>query len=331
MKQPNTVSQWTRRPFRMLAGALLCLASSGALACTGPISGNSGYTVDLKTSDPPGTIIVEQGGPIGYFFGCDTASAHPVDVLLEGNGLTPVSTITYGGKTYVTYQLSATSPLFFFPISLKTSNPGGSGGIEYVPTSEGPGTRINIYARADGFVVGTAAVGIVSRAGMQPVPRTRLGKEVVKHTGFPYEFSQTISLTVNIQQPTCSLSDAAFTLTEIGADAIRAVGDSSREQTFPVKMQCEAAGIPVKLTLTDANDPAATGSLLKPTAHATAEGVQVELLRNGVPVKLGQQWDHGASGNGEQNIDLQARYTRVPGALKIGDVEGQAVITATYR
>ena len=138
-------------------------------------------------------------------------------------------------------------------------------------------------------------------------------------------------MTVNIEQPTCSLSDTAFTLTEISADVVRTVGDSSHEQTFPVKMQCEAAGIPVKLTLTDANDPTATGSLLKPTAHATAEGVQVELLRNGVPVRLGQQWDHGASGSGEQNIDLQARYTRVPGALKIGDVEGQAVITATYR
>ena len=331
MKLPNRAPLWRRTSARLLAATVLCLASSEALACRGPISANQSLTVDLKTSDPLGTITIQQGTTMGYFFGCDIASAHPVDVLLEVSGLTPVSTITYSGKSYVTYQLSATSPLFFFPIELKTSNPGGSGGSERVPARESPGTRIDIYARANGFVVGLAGVGVVSRAGMQPVPSTRLGTEVVKHTGFPYEFRHTVSLTVNIQQPTCTLTDAAFTLNGISADVVSAVGDSSSEQSFPVKMQCDSAGIPVKLALTDANDPAATGSLLKPTAHATAEGVQVELLRGGTPVRLGEQWDHGASGNGEQNIDLQARYTRVPGALKIGEVEGQAVLTADYR
>lgn len=44
---------------------------------------------------------------------------------------------------------------------------------------------------------------------------------------------------------------------------------------------------------------------------------ELQLLRNGTPVNLGQH--------------LQARHTRVPGALKTGDVEDQAAITATYR
>ncbi|WP_313140537.1 fimbrial protein [Stenotrophomonas sp.] len=331
MTLPNTLPQGRHTAARLLVATVLCLASGGVLACKGPIGTNQSLTIDLKTSDPPGTITTQRATNMGYFHGCDAASAHPVDVLLEVNGLTPVSTITYNGETYVTYQLSATSPLFFFPVDLKTSNPGGSGGFELVPARESPGTRTDSYARADGFILGYAVVGIVSRAGMQPVANTRLGAEVVKHTRYPYEFRHTVSLTVNIQQPTCTLTDAAFTLNGISADVVSAVGDSSSEQSFPVKMQCDSAGIPVKLTLTDANDPAATGSLLKPTAHATAEGVQVELLRGGTPVNLGVQWDHGTSGNGEQNIDLQARYTRVPGALKIGEVEGQAVLTADYR
>ena len=263
--------------------------------------------------------------------GCDTPRAHPLDISLEASGLTPVSTIDYGGKTYVTYQLSATSPLFFFPVHVKTSDPGVGGGFERVPAQQGTATRVNSYEAGGGDLYTYPHLGVVARAGMQSVPQTLLGVEVVQHTQFPQSNRHTVYATVNIEQPTCTLGSAGFSLTGVSADVLGAAGSSSREQTFQVKLQCDAAGVPVKLTLTDANAPTATGSLLKPTANATAQGVQVELLRNGVPVVLGQQWNHGASGAGAQNIDLQARYTRVAGSFSIGEVEGQAVLTADYR
>jgi len=308
---------------------LLCLASGGALACSGWY-GNHAPTFDLNASDPPGTITV-LAGPLGWFTKCDDSRAHPVEVSLEGTGLTQVSTVVYGSKTYVTYQLSATSPLFFFPLDLKTSNQGGGGGMELIPANQGAATKAILYTDGGELIPSRANIGVVSRAGMQPVPRTQLGVEVAQHTALPEAIRHTVSVTVNILQPTCALSSAGFSLDDISADVLGAAGSSSREQTFQVAMRCDAAGIPVKLTLTDANAPTATGSLLKPTANATAQGVQVELLRNGVPVVLGQQWSHGASSAGMQNIDLQARYTRVAGSFSIGEVEGQAVLTADYR
>ncbi len=329
MKLPFQRSAGSLTSFRILAGALLCLASGGALACSG-WNGSFAPTFDLNASDPPGTVTVLQG-TLGWFTKCDTSRAHPVDVSLEGSGLTQVSTIVYGGKTYVTYQLSATSPLFFFPLNLKTSNQGGGGGLELIPANEGAATSATLYTDSGGLIPSNPNIGVVTRAGMQPVPSTRLGVEVAQHTSLPEAIRHTVSVTVNIQQPTCTLSSAGFSLADVSAGVLAAPGSSSREQDFQVKLQCDAVGIPVKLTLTDANAPTATGSLLTPTANATAEGVQVELLRSGVPVKLGQQWNHGTSSAGAQNIDLQARYTRVAGSFEIGVVEGQAVLTADYR
>lgn len=330
MKQSLFPGSSARRSLRVVAGLLLSLAGAQAMACTSSGANTVYLTADLKSTDVPGAVTILQG-PAVWMNGCGTPRAHRLEVSLEGVGLKAVSTIDYQGKNYVTYELSATSPLFFFPMNIKTSNPGVGGGFERIPAKEGVGTAVTSYTVERDQLFSYPHLGVVVRAGMQPVPMTLLGTEVAQHTQFTYSNRHAVYVTVNIQQPTCTLTDAAFTLTGISADAVSAVGDSSSEQSFPVKMQCEAAGVPVKLTLTDANDPAATGSLLKPTVHATAEGVQVELLRNGTPVKLGVQWDHGTSGNGEQNIDLQARYTRVPGALKIGDVEGQAVLTADYR
>ncbi|KOO84679.1 hypothetical protein VL23_12040 [Stenotrophomonas maltophilia] len=96
-------------------------------------------------------------------------------------------------------------------------------------------------------------------------------------------------------------------------------------------MACPHAGVPVKLTLTDANDPSNRGSQLAPTANATASAVRVQLLRDDLPVEFGQQWDHGLSASTQHDVTLQARYIRTTGTFAAGVVEGQAILTATYR
>ncbi len=316
---------------QMLAGAVSCLSSGAALACTQadpPFTNN--LTVDVSATDAPGTARVVQGTP-QWMLNCDVGQVHPLLVSLEPMGLRPVSSVVYDGKTYTTFELGPTSPLFFFPVSVKTSDPGVIGGYELVHAAEGTGTAVNAVIGPSNQLLIYPYVGVVKRAGMQSVAATRLGTEVVQHTRFPLSLRNILNVTVNVEQSTCELSDAGFTLADVSADVLGATGSSSREETFPVRLRCDATGIPVRLTLTDANAPAAAGSLLTPTANATALGVQVELLRNGAPVVLGQQWTHGASSAGWQNIDLQARYTRVGGALKVGVVEGQAVLTADYR
>ncbi|WP_414495845.1 fimbrial protein [Stenotrophomonas maltophilia] len=314
---------------RLLGGAVLCLSAGAALACTEAHSPRTiNLSVDMLAADAPGTTRVASA-TAQWMSNCDVGQVQPLRVSLEAMGLTPVSSVVYRGKTYTTYELGPTSPLFFFPVNVKTSNPGVVGGYELVPAAEGTGTPVNAAVGPGDQMLIYPHVGVVKRAGMQSVDATVLGTEVVQHTRFPLSLRNTLNVTVNVKQPTCQLSDAGFTLADVSADVLGATG-SSREETFPVQMRCEATGVPVRLTLTDANAPGATGSLLMPTANATAVGVQVELLRNGVPVVLGQQWTHGTGGAGWQHIDLQARYTRVGGALKVGVVEGQAVLTADY-
>ncbi|MDI9273897.1 fimbrial protein [Stenotrophomonas sp. PFBMAA-4] len=330
MMRPTPGEQRNGKALATCLGLLLAALAAPALACTSSGVGTVYLTADFKASDPPDRVVIVSGRAT-WMRECSITRAHPMDVSLEPNGLTPVSTIDYDGKTYVTYQLSATSPLFFFPVNVKTSDPGVGGGYERIPASDRAATPVVSYATGSEELLTYPHLGVVARTGMQSVPQTLLGVEVVQHTQFPHSNRHTVFVTVNVEQPTCALSSAGFSLDDISADVLGAAGSSSREQTFQVAMRCDAAGIPVKLTLADANAPTATGSLLKPTANATAQGVQVELLRNGVPVVLGQQWNHGASSAGMQNIDLQARYTRVPGSFSIGEVEGQAVLTADYR
>ncbi|HEL2980204.1 TPA: fimbrial protein [Stenotrophomonas maltophilia] len=96
-------------------------------------------------------------------------------------------------------------------------------------------------------------------------------------------------------------------------------------------MRCPGPGITVDLSLADANDAAATGSALQPTADSDAAGVQIELLRGGLPVQFGQRWGHGLSIGGNEDLDFTARYLRTGSDIAPGDIKGQAVLTADYR
>nr|WP_053506198.1 fimbrial protein [Stenotrophomonas pavanii] len=314
-----------------VAMAALCLVSGGALACTtSPAPSMVDLTVNITAADGPGAVRVVSGRP-SWISGCDVRLVQPVTVALESTNLTPAGTVDYRGKTYVTYEQGPSSPLFFFPVHVKTSDPGNTGGYELVPAVQGTGTPVDAVVGTGDQMMTYPYVGVVVRMGMQSLPATLVGTEVVQHTRFPHAIRHQLNVTVNVTPATCALLDAAVRLDDVSADRLPAAGQATPEQDFAVTLQCTAAGIPVTLALTDANDPAATGSLLQPTSNATARGVQVELLRAGVPVVLGQPWNHGVSRNGAQSIGLQARYARVAGGFQPGAVEGQAILTATYR
>ncbi|AWH45084.1 fimbrial protein [Stenotrophomonas sp. ZAC14A_NAIMI4_1] len=317
--------------------ALLLASAGGAMACTG-LGQSANLDIDHEVlNDPaPGVVLTGWLGfasvNIAQVLGC-TQDALPMEINPSFTGLTAVGTVNYEGETYVTYQVSPTSPLLIFRHSGYPGGGSGGSGFHHTPLTIGTRASIEGLRRgANDAINSTFTVAVVSRGGPMQTTSASLGTGTTWLRDFPSLVMQhPIRVNLRLRNPTCSLNHAGFSLTDVSADVLGAAGSSSSEQAFQVKLQCDAAGVPVKLTLTDANAPTATGSLLKPTANATAEGVQVELLRNGVPVALGQQWNHGASSAGAQNIDLQARYTRVPGAFKIGAVEGQAVLTADYR
>lgn len=86
----------------------------------------------------------------------------------------------------------------------------------------------------------------------------------------------------------------------------------------------------MRLHLTCANDPGSTCSRLVPTANTTASGVRVQLLRDGHPVVPGRTWNV-QSRDGSQDLGLSAEYYREASGFGAGDLEGQAILTATCR
>ena len=138
------------------------------------------------------------------------------------------------------------------------------------------------------------------------------------------------NVTANLKAKTCTFSNTPVTLADAHVADLPAAGRTTGSLDFNVPMRCNGV-FPLFLALTDATAPGNTGSRLAPTRNATAGAVRVELLQEGRPVVLGQRWALPQTQNGLQNIALTARYYREAGTFHAGVVEGQAIITATYR
>lgn len=145
------------------------------------------------------------------------------------------------------------------------------------------------------------------------------------------QLRQRLRLGVNVQGPTCTLSDTSLTLDPVSADELQGGGSTAGAKPFDVLMNCPFAGTPVKLTLTDVNQPGNSTTGLLPAPGSTSGGVRVQLRRGGTPITVGQQWDHGVSAAGTNRIPLEARYLRTTGTLTPGELTVQGVLTADYR
>lgn len=309
----------------------MALASTApiAAACTASGSGSPLITFNITAAQGPGTVVVQSGAPT-WMQGCDVTQPQLLEVGLEAAGLHPVGTVDYRGRTYRTYERDATSPLFFFPVNVKTSLPGQNGGYELFPAAEPSPTPVTAAVGTLNQILTYPYVGLVVRHGMQSMAETPLATEVVQHTTFAQSNRHTVRVVVNVTAATCALRDASPTLASVSADVLPAAGESSAEESIAMQMDCTAAGIGVRLTLSDALDAANTSSTLTPTAQTTSTGVRVQLLQGGIPVAFGTPWDHGISRPGVQDIPLGARLQRQPGPFAPGLVQGQAVLTADY-
>ncbi|MGS7841455.1 hypothetical protein [Stenotrophomonas forensis] len=104
MEQPVVLRSSARTRLRVVAAALLSLASGHVMACTSSGAIAAYLTADLKFPDAPRTITMLSGPDTGMK-GWGTPRAHQLAVPLEHFGLKAVSTIDYQGKTYVTYEV----------------------------------------------------------------------------------------------------------------------------------------------------------------------------------------------------------------------------------
>ncbi|HEV7272148.1 hypothetical protein [Pseudoxanthomonas sp.] len=123
---------------------------------------------------------------------------------------------------------------------------------------------------------------------------------------------------------TCTLANVNQALKDIQPTSLSAVGATvDAAADFTMSLNCTlGAARPIRLTLTDASNAANTGEDLSPASGSTASGVRLQLLRNGVPVRMGANWTQRSS---DAAPAFGVRYKRV-GALSPGSVNARAIL-----
>ncbi|HGM5883610.1 MAG: type 1 fimbrial protein [Stenotrophomonas maltophilia] len=320
---------------RVLLGACAPLLMTGTVQACNALSFGGGH-VDLSIDtwdDGVGDVQVStwaMAGNANFLEDCDRWSNVAVDVIPAVRNLQYERDVTIDGDRYPAFGIVGwpRSPLLIFRYAYGSGSGDSTGApFDVRSTLNSSGAGVTGYFRWS--VVSVAAV---SRGGaMEEVPTTDLGS--IRHI-YPPNPSLTklesFSVSATLRTKTCTLANATVVLDDAYVLDLPTAGSSSGQRDFNVVMRCNGR-YPVSLVLTDANGPGNTGSRLTPTSNATATGVRVELLREDTPVVLGQRWMLAESQNGSQNIALAARYYREAGAFGAGVVEGQAIITATYR
>lgn len=309
----------------LCALATMFLASPLA-ACQRLVLGDQTLDDDgtMPNLDLPDRYYRGKGGYLTNAYNCPPGTAEfVVDVPLAG--LTYVRDITYLGETWAAYQFSDRSPL----IGMMYQVSGAS------PQPLHPGQRMTIEASvpSNGQLNAGVLIRYFFRGGaMESVPYRYLGAvETWPVTDPGQRLLSPISLGFTVPPVTCTLANATHTLDDVVANDLAVADSTAKPSTFDVAMNCPMANVDVTLTLTDANQPGNTGSDLAPGAGSTAGGVQVQLLRGGLPLQLGQAWSYGFSAKGQQAIPFEARYHRTAGPLVSGVITGEAVLVADYR
>lgn len=319
----------------MVAGVGL-LGAASAAACTFQWSAGGAVNLFIRGWDD-----AEQDKLMGrwtwagsYHFleGCTPGAVVPFDVTAELPDLEFVRNVSVDGVRYPAYGLRAyaRSPLLIFrhvATDIRGGGPNYQSPLDIAQANHIPSLPMNSSGRGS-YVL----VAAVSRGGsMESVPPTLLGSIRQVSALYPaWIKTDTFTVTVDVKVPTCTFADTPITLQDVSAADLPAAGSTAGGREFDVVMTCNGE-FPLMMNLTDANAAGNSGSRLAPTSNATAAGVNVQLLREGIPVVLGQAWPIAQSQQGSQNIALSARYYREAGTFHAGVVEGQAVITATYR
>jgi len=278
---------------------------------------------------PDAAFSTESGGVVLNTFECTAGqTAFTIDAPLTG--LTYVRDILHNGYPYKVYSTGPRSPLIGFTFGVT----GVDSGFEGRPIVIGASNRHpGVLLPTPHPVTVNVYMVIFFRGGaMESIPMTDLGTITSSVEGDP---SQTmrhhVRLQLTVPPSTCTLANASHALDDVVANDLAVSGSSAKESGFDVTMNCRMGNIDVHLSLADANNPGSSNGQLAPAPGTTAGGVQVQLLRGGLPVQFGHVWSHGWSSKGSQPIPFSARYLRTADPLVPGEVKGEAVLTADYR
>ncbi len=298
-----------------------CLVAGGAQACSTimwPVDRDLRY--DTYPEAPkawmwqvPGAItILDCVGP-----------PFQTSVRLDMPDLLPVGDVTYNGIVMPAYEASPDSALLAVT-QVQTF------GWDQVALRNGEEVPYLADVSGEGRAAFAPQFYVFSRGGRMRTFETRGTLTMTSVERPAVNTVMPVRLRIQLPATTCPLQDVDETLQEVQIAELSTPGSTAREKVVAIRMNCGIDPPRARMTLVDAGDAGNTGSQLTPTADSDAQGVRVQLLRNGREMQFGQSWDFDPGTGGVHDHPFTARYIRLNEALKPGQIKGEAVLNVDY-
>lgn len=242
---------------------------------------------------------------------------------LDMPDLLPVGDVTYNGRVMPAYEASPDSALLAF------SQQQFFGWAE-VALRNGEEVPYPADVGSDGGAVFAPQIYLFSRGGRMRTFETRGTLTMTSVEKPAVNIVMPVRLRIEFPATTCPLQDGNETLQEVQMAELSTPGSTAREKVVAIRMNCGIDPPRARMTLVDAGDAGNTGSQLTPTADSDAQGVRVQLLRNGREMQFGQSWDFDPGTGGVHDHPFTARYIRLNEPLKPGQIKGEAVLNVDY-
>lgn len=321
------------RPVQRHVRRLLATSLLGLLFCAGSAVACVEYGINrdllldktYATYPDAGRVQFDQKFAARSFRDCPGKRDVPVFMTLEMPGLTYEGDITFRGQAYPAYAAAPDAPLVIFYHHVASSADGPLRVGQEVP---------GLFEMAGGAVNEDAIqywAVVFSRGGRMRTPPTMTGSITLRAPSEPsIDHQSIVQLDLTFPATTCPLQDKAETLQDVQTAELSVPGSTAKEKLVAIRMDCGVDPPRARMTISDAGDAANTGSQLTPTADSDAEGVRVQLLRNGAEVQFGQTWDFDPGVGGVHDHQFTARYIRTSDALVPGTIKGEAVLNVDY-
>ncbi|WP_286775748.1 fimbrial protein [Pseudomonas sp. UBA800] len=313
-----------RRAFKTVLPALLATAIPGlAQACTATISWpmvedreKPGYREDIHMLVDSGTNVV--------YTGCPAGGVLEMDVDIQGPGLRWVMDLSDVPVWPVEgplplYETGPDSPL-----------------IGFATTYDGPHTPLRLGGNTLRYPIESSSSSFIinafmfSRGQKMRDTQTLASLHITARAHPTFDVAIPVDIKIAFPPTTCLMRDVSEVLQDVVAADLLTPGDTAREKSMSLLMDCGMAKPRADMVLLDAGDPGNTGSLLTPTADSTAEGVRVQVLSGGADVQFGTPWFFNPGVGGVHEFRYSARYFRTADPIKTGVIKGEAVLNVDY-
>ncbi len=225
------------------------------------------------------------------------------------------------------YEMTPDSPLVVLRLQLYQYDETGVPVEGVEPPALDANRMMPLYLQA-GHALLQVKLDVYTRGGaMRPAAQRHIGSVLIGD-GNDAEFR--FDLGYDFLGSTCALTNAQVRLDPVAADLLDRQ-TAAGEKSFHVGMDCGTVpGRPIALEINDAHDRSNTSDVLHPAPVSAARGVGLQVMYDGLPLRMGTVWGHSPSKGAPERIPFSARYIRTGGEMTPGMLSAEAVLTANY-